>query len=253
MATTGETNFHIPPTHQDYHIPGIEQDIYLEELRTTLETIRSCVGGEDSNKGWYVIGGLPIDAYMGERHIYTSSIEKGTRDMDILPHIETLPRLHEAKRQNRTRVTIDMPYHPILHIENTEASLNLGKYKSDLDPKIFNTQMVNLCGVEFPTLSPMTLLHLYTVGIAIHGSLRLKDFSNALRLARLTREESGGIYRPGKEYEPFHRFLKNSGYAEYLPLKMLRLYRKLKLQHWVPLDGPLLQPYMEFIWRFLSK
>lgn len=227
-----------------------EQMEYLDELNGVVEIIKR--NTNDSYLGWYIIGGLPIDAYTQNVDFRTTSREKTIRDIDVIPFRSLIPNLIEAKRESPSRVQIDMVYHSVLRLESDSAILKLGKYEVELNPSLFDTRMVELGGVIFPTLSPQTLLHLYTVGIAIHGSIREKDFHNALRLARYAKQQ-GENYPHDDDYRPFHEFLKISGYKENLLLNLMRMYRRLNFQKYIHPDSPTLQPYMEFIWNLLNR
>lgn len=86
-------------------------------------------------------------------------------------------------------------------VEDERVHLRFKDCEVEIPSRVLEPYKLELAGVEFFTVPPMTLLHLYL----IPGSLRSDDWSRSLRLARWIKENGDGGYSEDL-YEGFHAF-----------------------------------------------
>lgn len=216
---------------------------YLDQL---VANIRRQTGGND---GWWVVGGLARDAMVGRPQPPVKYECGNWRDVDLLFSAPLLHIGRRIRRRNTTPLDLEIVTSNIVVVHPGErAYLKAGRASVDVSPDLFERQMVSLDGVEFPTLPASTLLHMYCVGIHMHGATKKSDVAHMYALARLARlAKTGARAFPHELYEGFHHFARLKSGMEWAN-QLAQWYWQSPLQRIVPLNHVYLYPCLERLW-----
>ncbi len=211
------------------------REFYFHNLQILIEKVRDLANG---NEGWWVVGGIARDAWIGKKKPVVASPEGTLRDVDFV--FSSRKRLIGSKirRSNPTPIPVGMPFQWCLKVEDDKAEIRLGKINLEVPKKTFETHTLSLEGVGFPSLPIETLFHLYCLGERPGGKMREKDFLGALDLARQMKDNSNPRY-PKSLYKNFHQFAKRKngteiGFCQGL-MSLAGAYRNSSLNNFFPI------------------
>ncbi len=232
-------------TKQEVYCPVITSRVqYLKQLGSVVSNITEITGG---NK-WWVIGGIARDAIIGNRNFSFVDCYNQTRDTDILLSTGCAAKAPEI-RSLKTQIPLGVRFHNFIEVSASEATLCFGRIKKPVSPDLFDTQIVQLGDVPFPTLPALTLQHIYL----IDGKMRPKDFQNCFTFSRYIFEM--GLSKDEEKYRVFHNFLRERdtqfNFTKIL-MNMVRKYRNSPLHSLLPFTHPKLYPLVECVWHRLS-
>lgn len=180
-----------------------EQQSYLLSLGELVEFLDEGLG-QDS---WWVVGGLSRDAHLGKKDFTVKYQDGGLRDVDILVR-EDKKRLYYHELAPLYQGPLRLAGESLgtnIQIGDNRVDLRFGKILVGVPPETFNTEVLSVGDVKFPSVPLNTLFHLYAVGDRPFGKMRQKDFLNALLIGRFMMENPNDKY-PESMYEGFHEF-----------------------------------------------
>ncbi|MCL5432651.1 MAG: hypothetical protein M1524_00860 [Patescibacteria group bacterium] len=211
-----------------------DRSLYLGYLREVLSNLTEEAGGLE---GWWVVGGIARVAVLGEKDFPVISPQGSFRDVDIVVSEDKKNIIHNAIKKDRTPIHFGGGcLQPVIRVnKGKDPVLQYGQVRVSVPSKTFETQIISLGGIDFPTLPTRTLLHLYGIG----RHMREKDVLNAMALARYIRENPDPRY-PEELYESFHEFINRKNRAggqsvSGVLLKLAYLYRESPLNNIVPI------------------
>jgi hypothetical protein len=184
-----------------------ERTEYLNEFGKVIDIFTDLAGGRE---GWWVIGGMARDAYLGNDEFVVGDTRGNWRDVDFLTTDRNKHLIEETRRRYKGPIPIDgtsvQHFIELPDTENVKSPvLKFGALKVSVPKSTFDTVNTKIGRVEFPTLPAQTLFHLYAVGDRPDGKMRKKDHLNAIDLARYIRHQPDPEH-PDELYEGFHRF-----------------------------------------------
>ena len=228
-------------------VKGWDRESYLTAFSQSVFMLKEGIG----EAGWWVVGGMAREAWRKNEDfaIYTrDKTKKGElRDIDILIGIEDQNTFDEVRKYNDTGLGWGSSFRWYLRVGKEQAFLKYGQHRVDLPMQVFEPQMVSLGGVDFPTVFPRTLLHMY----AVHGALNNK-FEDALKLARIVKLHPE-VDLPESEYIGFHKFMSIRSDLRKNPVgwvldRMAKLYLRSPMNKVFSLSDSRIMPLIKKIW-----
>ena len=200
-----------------------EKEIFLENLKGIIEILNRHV------VDYRLVGGFAVDAYLGGEFNFRRK-SGAVRDVDMVilstdkesldvvreeiktaealtKHGDLFPKvgLNQAYERGTSfkRCTLGMP--AVLSgfmVDNGKYFLVFNDLKEEIPSSVIARVFVNIEGIEIPSLSPETILHLYLVR---GGSLKAKDLHKLFELCRkIANFPTIGLSH--QDFLVFHRF-----------------------------------------------
>jgi len=228
-----------------------ERGEFLFYVGQALKHIESYAG----NEGWWVVGGIAREAYLNNKIFVVRSPEGDWRDMDLLCDNQRAPKIRSAVDTYKGPLHIGGgSMQMYVHITEGVAFLRSGKTLIEVPRPVFDTNVVSLNGLLFPTLPCNTLLHLYL----LHGRMREKDFYSALDLARVLNSLDQNEY-PEEMYIGFHEFFdrvygidRKMDWINYLKAAAYA-YRNSRLNKLLPINSGPARNFLFKLWDSLNE
>jgi len=181
-----------------------ERQEYLKEFQRVIDSLREKCGGFS---GWWIIGGIARDALLDKQDFVVKSPQGRWRDVDVLFNRNNKNALDDLKSWYTGFLPVGgVSIQSFVDISE-QVTLKRGALRIVVPQKVFETQMLRIGEIEFPSVSAQTLLHLYAVGDRPGRHMREKDFLNALDLAKNVHQHPESAF-PERLYEGFHLFAK---------------------------------------------
>ena len=221
---------------------SMEQQQYLRDLQETVDFLNN----SELKGRWWMIGGLAKDAYTDNKNFKVGEPDH-VRDLDILVNDGDVQAFERVRSLYTSRIPLGGFLNRYVHANKEKPFLHFGSIKTELSPDIFSTKEVDLFGVQFPTLPPETLFHLY----CLRGKLRTKDFSSALQIGRyMQKNPTPGLHE--EDFRNFHKFTKQvsrpSIHPQAIMTELSRWYGKTPLGKVLPLTHPAVRSIILHIW-----
>ncbi len=226
-----------------------ERREFLDYFKETINTINQV-----AVTNWWMVGGVARDATVGKKNFTVKQSTGEWRDLDIVASRETAKAITAIMKSKGTPLHVGMSMNTVIKPQG-ESQLQFSELKMKVPDIVFETKLLRLGEVEFPSFSAQTLLHLYCTGERPGGKMRDKDFLNVLELARFIKNNPDSKY-PESLYEGFHRFsrLKNksSKSFEQFVMDIAVGYRNSRLNDYLPINHPTVLPIVEHIWEIIE-
>lgn len=230
----------------------IERNEYFGHISRIVSDIRIAKGGYE---GWWVVGSL-AKAAVTENPFEHIRSDGSLRDIDVLFSYPNLPISKLLWRNNQTPIHIGTGMGNYIKIEpGKSAKLFFGPVEKEVPVEAFPTVMVNVGGVDFPTLPPETLFHLQ----AARPKWRDIDVSNMIDIAWYLRTHRGSSKYSESLYAPFHEYmemLRDANIRRSISYRLKELgdrYQASALNKIFPINNPLIRRPLEEGWDLIGR